>query len=108
MSETISPFAGKPVDTARLVDVPRLVTAYFTDAPDPAVPAQMVSFGTSGHRGSAFDLRIIWNRSSSRRRRRSAGSFANDAAHYSQGLAPFQEQANIARLTARKLEHAGG
>jgi len=37
-----------------LVDVPRLVTAYFTDAPDPSVPEQRVAFGTSGHRGSAF------------------------------------------------------
>jgi phosphoglucomutase len=37
------------------VDVPRLVTAYFTQTPDPADPAQRVAFGTSGHRGSAFD-----------------------------------------------------
>ena len=39
-----------------LVDVPRLVTAYYTGVPDPAVPAQRVSFGTSGHRGSSFKL----------------------------------------------------
>lgn len=38
-----------------LVNVPRLVTAYFAAVPDPAIPAQHVSFGTSGHRGSAFD-----------------------------------------------------
>ncbi len=38
-----------------LVDVPRLVTAYFTGKPDPMVPSQRVVFGTSGHRGSAFD-----------------------------------------------------
>src|SRR5580704_8544694 len=38
-----------------LVDVPRLVTAYFTGEPDPTVPSQRVAFGTSGHRGSAFD-----------------------------------------------------
>ena len=38
-----------------LVDVPRLVTAYYTEVPDPSVPEQRVSFGTSGHRGSAFD-----------------------------------------------------
>jgi len=38
-----------------LVNVPRLVTAYFTGKPDPAVPSQRVAFGTSGHRGSAFD-----------------------------------------------------
>ena len=38
-----------------LVNVPRLVTAYFTGKPDPAIPSQRVAFGTSGHRGSAFD-----------------------------------------------------
>jgi len=38
-----------------LVNVPRLVTAYYTEAPDPSVPQQRVAFGTSGHRGSAFD-----------------------------------------------------
>jgi phosphoglucomutase len=51
----ISPLAGKPATPSMLVDVPRLVTAYYTEAPDPAVPEQRVSFGTSGHRGSAFD-----------------------------------------------------
>jgi phosphoglucomutase len=49
-----SPLAGRPVPPSLLVDVPRLVTAYFTERPDPAVPAQRVAFGTSGHRGSAF------------------------------------------------------
>ena len=49
-----SPLAGKPAPRAMLVDVPRLVTAYYTDMPDPAVPAQRVAFGTSGHRGSSF------------------------------------------------------
>jgi phosphoglucomutase len=49
-----SPLAGKPAPTSILVDVPRLVTAYYDDAPDPAVPAERVAFGTSGHRGSAF------------------------------------------------------
>jgi phosphoglucomutase len=39
-----------------LVDVPRLVTAYFADRPDPGEPAQRVAFGTSGHRGSSLDL----------------------------------------------------
>ena len=38
-----------------LVNVPRLITAYYTEAPDPAVPAQRVAFGTSGHRGTAFN-----------------------------------------------------
>ena len=51
----ISPFAGKPAEPAMLVNVPRLVTAYYAETPDPAVPAQRVAFGTSGHRGSAFD-----------------------------------------------------
>ena len=46
--------AGQPATTADLVDVPRLVTAYFTVHPDPAEPGQQVSFGTSGHRGSAL------------------------------------------------------
>jgi phosphoglucomutase len=54
-SEKISPFAGKPATLEMLVDVPRLVTAYYTDVPDPSVPKQRVAFGTSGHRGSAFE-----------------------------------------------------
>jgi phosphoglucomutase len=52
----VSPLAGQPADPATLVDVARLVTAYYTGRPDPAVPSQRVAFGTSGHRGSAFDL----------------------------------------------------
>jgi phosphoglucomutase len=51
----ISPSAGKPAEPGKLVNVPRLVTAYYTEAPDPSVPAQRVAFGTSGHRGSAFE-----------------------------------------------------
>jgi phosphoglucomutase len=51
----ISPLAGKPATLGMLVDVTKLVTAYYTDIPDPAVPAQRVSFGTSGHRGTAFN-----------------------------------------------------
>ena len=50
---TISPNAGKPADEGMLVNVPRLVTAYFATHPDPDVPAQRVSFGTSGHRGTS-------------------------------------------------------
>jgi phosphoglucomutase len=46
--------AGQPAIPADLVDVAKLVTAYFAVHPDPAEPAQRVSFGTSGHRGSAF------------------------------------------------------
>ena len=52
----VSPLAGKPVDPSRLVDVSRLVTAYFSGRPDPSAAAQRVAFGTSGHRGSSFDL----------------------------------------------------
>ncbi|HLG88202.1 MAG TPA: phosphoglucomutase (alpha-D-glucose-1,6-bisphosphate-dependent) [Alphaproteobacteria bacterium] len=54
MSETISPLAGKPLDSSLLVNIPRLITAYFVDRPDPSVVAERVVFGTSGHRGSAF------------------------------------------------------
>ena len=49
-----SPLAGKPAPRSILVDVPRLVSAYYTIAPDPEVPAQRVAFGTSGHRGSSL------------------------------------------------------
>lgn len=51
----VSPNAGKPADASILVNVPKLVTAYYEDRPDPAVPAQRVAFGTSGHRGSSND-----------------------------------------------------
>ena len=51
----VSPLAGKPADASILVDVPKLVTAYYTGQPDPAVAAQRVAFGTSGHRGSSLD-----------------------------------------------------
>jgi phosphoglucomutase len=50
----LSPLAGLPAPRSILVDVPKLVAAYYTRQPDPAVPAQRVAFGTSGHRGSAF------------------------------------------------------
>src|SRR5512137_494047 len=50
-----SPSAGKPAEAGKLVNVPRLITAYYAEAPDPSVPAQRVAFGTSGHRGSAFE-----------------------------------------------------
>ena len=52
---TVSPFAGKPAQLSMLVDVPRLISAYYTEVPDPSIPAQRVVFGTSGHRGSAFE-----------------------------------------------------
>ena len=51
----VSPFAGKPADPSILIDVPRLVSAYYTGRPDPSVPAQRVAFGTSGHRGCSLD-----------------------------------------------------
>jgi phosphoglucomutase len=54
MAENINPMAGKPATPAMLVNVPRLVTAYFSLVPDPAIVSQRVAFGTSGHRGSAF------------------------------------------------------
>ncbi|MEQ1802592.1 MAG: phosphoglucomutase (alpha-D-glucose-1,6-bisphosphate-dependent) [Gammaproteobacteria bacterium] len=50
----ISPLAGTLAPPALLVNVPRLVTAYYADVPDPSVPTQRVVFGTSGHRGSAL------------------------------------------------------
>src|SRR5271157_4150004 len=51
----VSPLAGKPAEASMLVNVPRLITAYYTEEPDPSVAEQRVAFGTSGHRGSAFD-----------------------------------------------------
>jgi len=51
----ISPAAGKPADPSILVNVPKLLTAYYELRPDPGDPRQRVVFGTSGHRGSAFD-----------------------------------------------------
>jgi phosphoglucomutase len=50
----ISPLAGKPAPASLLVDLERLSGQYFDRAPDPADPAQLVSFGTSGHRGSSL------------------------------------------------------
>jgi phosphoglucomutase len=45
----VSSFAGKPAESSMLVNVPKLVTAYDTDVPDPSVPEQRVAFGTFGH-----------------------------------------------------------
>jgi phosphoglucomutase len=53
MSGTVKP--GQPADPSMLVDVPKLVTAFYVERPDPSVPGQRVAFGTSGHRGSSFD-----------------------------------------------------
>ncbi len=50
-----NPSAGQPASASDLVNVPRLITAYFAERPDANIPEQRVSFGTSGHRGSSFD-----------------------------------------------------
>jgi phosphoglucomutase len=50
----VSPRAGEPAQAADLVNVARLVTAYYSEQPDPGIAAQRVSFGTSGHRGSSL------------------------------------------------------
>ena len=55
MSQKISPLAGKPAPESILVDVPALLAAYVDLRPDPAVAAQRVAFGTSGHRGGSFE-----------------------------------------------------
>jgi phosphoglucomutase len=55
VSGEISPLAGQPAQAAQLVDVSKLIHAYYSQRPDPALPAQRVAFGTSGHRGSSFD-----------------------------------------------------
>ncbi len=51
----VSPKAGKLAEPAILIDVPKLVDAYYTGRPDSSVPAQRVVFGTSGHRGCSLD-----------------------------------------------------
>jgi phosphoglucomutase len=51
----LDPLAGKPAPLSILVNVPRLITAYYKEMPDPSVASQRVAFGTSGHRGSSFD-----------------------------------------------------
>jgi phosphoglucomutase len=50
----VSPLAGKPAQPGMLANVPELVTAYYTELPDPSLPAERVAFGTSGHRGSSI------------------------------------------------------
>lgn len=47
--------AGKPAPYSFLINVPRLISAYYTHQPDPANPAHRVAFGTSGHRGSSVN-----------------------------------------------------
>ena len=55
MTTLVNPLAGKVAPASMLVDVDRLLAAYHADQPDPGLVAQRVVFGTSGHRGSAFD-----------------------------------------------------
>jgi phosphoglucomutase len=55
MAISVHPHAGRPAPASLLVNIPRLITAYYTERPDPAMPAQRVAFGTSGHRGSSLD-----------------------------------------------------
>jgi phosphoglucomutase len=51
----VNPRAGQLANASDLVDVPKLITAYFVERPDAGVPEQRVAFGTSGHRGSSFN-----------------------------------------------------
>jgi phosphoglucomutase len=55
VSERVHAGAGQPAPASALVDVPRLISAYYTEAPDPSVATQRVAFGTSGHRGTSFE-----------------------------------------------------
>ena len=55
MATQTDPLAGQPAPPSMLIDVAKLVSAYHADRPDPTIAAQRVAFGTSGHRGSAFD-----------------------------------------------------
>ena len=55
MSTRISPLAGHSALEAPLVDIPKLIDAYYQIRPDPSLPSQRVAFGTSGHRGVSFD-----------------------------------------------------
>lgn len=50
---SVHPLAGKPAPRDLLINVPRLVSAYYTEHPNPSDPAQRVAFGTSGHRGTS-------------------------------------------------------
>jgi phosphoglucomutase len=54
-NKVVNPLAGKPAQPEILVNVPKLITAYYTEKPDPSIPKQRVTFGTSGHRGSSFE-----------------------------------------------------
>src|SRR4051812_38236352 len=51
----VNSLAGKPAEPCMLIDIPKLITAYYSQTPDITIPEQKVIFGTSGHRGSSFD-----------------------------------------------------
>ncbi|CAM2151719.1 phosphoglucomutase [Pararobbsia alpina] len=51
----VDPRAGKLIPPSGLVDLPKLITAYYAERPDPSVATQRIAFGTSGHRGSSFE-----------------------------------------------------
>jgi phosphoglucomutase len=53
---SVDPRAGKPATADMLVNVPQLITAYYEEKPEVSEPTQRVSFGTSGHRGTASDV----------------------------------------------------
>lgn len=55
MTLSLSPYAGEPAPQSMLIDVDRLTEAYYARVPDVSIPAQRIAFGTSGHRGAAFD-----------------------------------------------------
>src|SRR5262245_21821063 len=55
MSAAISPLAGKSAPNNKLTDIPKLITAYYSERPDASLPAQRIAFGTSGHRGVSFE-----------------------------------------------------
>jgi phosphoglucomutase len=52
---SLHPLAGKPAPKSILVNIPKLISAYYTQQPDPLEESQLVAFGTSGHRGCSFD-----------------------------------------------------
>jgi phosphoglucomutase len=79
VSARVDALAGQPAPPDRLVDVPRLVAAYYTLEPDPGIAAQRVSFGTSGHRGSSF----------------AAGFNENHVLAITQGICEYRRQRGI-------------
>ena len=52
----VNKYAGKPAEPWMLVSIPKLITLYYAEKPDVSIAAQKVAFGTSGHRGSSFDV----------------------------------------------------